>query len=114
MWKLMKKNINSILAKTRSGIYEINAKYYIDATGDGEIAYLSGNEMNIGREKDGKCQPMTMMFKVSNVDIDELVKYVEDNKDEFVLGKNIKSLLDTKRVAISGFFFKDKRSYKKW
>ncbi|WP_142690411.1 FAD-dependent oxidoreductase [Clostridium tertium] len=106
------KNINSILAKTRSGIYEINAKYYIDATGDGEIAYLSGNEMNIGREKDGKCQPMTMMFKVSNVDIDELVKYVEDNKDEFVLGKNIKSLLDTKRVAISGFFSKIKEATK--
>ncbi len=104
--------IESILVKTRSGIYGISAKYYIDATGDGEIAYLSGNDMKIGREKDGKCQPMTMMFKVSNVDIDSLIRYVENNREEFVLGKNIKSLLDTKRVAISGFFSKIKEARK--
>lgn len=104
--------IESILVKTRSGIYGISAKYYIDATGDGEIAYLSGNDMKIGRKKDGKCQPMTMMFKVSNVDIDSLIRYVENNREEFVLGKNIKSLLDTKRVAISGFFSKIKEARK--
>lgn len=108
--EVREKNIKSIFAKTRSGVYEIESKYYIDATGDGEIAYLSGNPMKIGREKDGKCQPMTMMFKVSNVDIKELVKYVEENKDEFVIGKNIQSLLNTERVAISGFFSKIKEA----
>ncbi|MDZ5034571.1 FAD-dependent oxidoreductase, partial [Clostridium perfringens] len=104
--KVEEGNIKSVLTKTRSGIYEIEAKYYIDATGDGEIAYLSGNKMKIGREKDAKCQPMTMMFKVSNVDIEEVINYVEENKNEFVIGENIKSFKESKRIAISGFFSK--------
>ncbi|MCF0149140.1 MAG: FAD-dependent oxidoreductase [Clostridium sp.] len=104
------KDIKTITVKTRSGLYKISSKYYVDATGDGEIAYLSGNEMKIGREKDGKCQPMTMMFKVSNVNIDELINYVESNRDEFILGEDVKSLYDTKRIAISGFFSKIKEA----
>ena len=104
------KDIKTITVKTRSGLYKISSKYYVDATGDGEIAYLSGNEMKIGREKDGKCQPMTMMFKVSNVNIDELINYVESNRDEFILGEDVKSLYDTKRKAISGFFSKIKEA----
>ncbi|MDV4151092.1 FAD-dependent oxidoreductase [Clostridium sp. AL.422] len=106
------KDIQAIIVKTRSGLYRISSRYYVDATGDGEIAYLSGNEMKIGREKDGKCQPMTMMFKLSDVNIDELIDYVESNRDEFVLGDNIKSLRDTKRIAISGFFSKIKEATK--
>lgn len=107
------KDIEALVVKTRSGLYKINSKYYIDATGDGEIAYLSGNEMKLGRDKDGKCQPMTMMFKVGNVDRNELIDYVENNKAEFVISENIKSLLDTERVAISGFFSKIKEATEK-
>lgn len=101
-------NIDSIIVKTRSGYYEIKSKYYIDATGEGEIAYLSGCDMKIGRDKDGKCQPMTMMFKINNVNIDKIITYADENPSEFIISKDINSLSEVKRIAVSGFFSKIK------
>lgn len=97
-------NIDSVIVKTRSGFYKIIAERYIDATGDGDLAYLSGNPMKVGRDKDGKCQPMTMMFKVGNVDMDKIIEYADKNPDEFVIDPKLKSLEDGKRVAVSGYF----------
>lgn len=102
--------IESIIVKTRSGFYKVKAKYYIDATGEGDIAYLAGCDMKVGRSSDGKCQPMTMMFKVNNVDIEKIIKYSDENPSEFVIHPNIKSLSQVKRIAISGFFSKIKEA----
>lgn len=105
-------DINFITVKTRSGFYDIKAKYFIDATGDAEIAYLSGCEMRIGREIDGKCQPMTFMFKMDNVDVDKVIDYSDKNPSEFIISHEINSLSEVKRIAISGFFSKVKEADK--
>ncbi|SHJ74237.1 FAD dependent oxidoreductase [Clostridium amylolyticum] len=102
--------IENITVNTRSGAYNIKAKSFIDATGEGQLAYLSGNEMKLGREKDGKCQPMSMMFKVGNVDIEKVIEYVDNNKEEFVLDSMITSLKEVKRIGIAGFFSKVKEA----
>ncbi|MDU5109034.1 MAG: FAD-dependent oxidoreductase [Clostridium sp.] len=99
-------SVTCITAKTRSGIYDIKAKYFIDATGDAEIAYLAGCEMKVGREVDGKCQPMTFMFKMDNVDVDKIIDYSDKHPNEFVISNEISSLSEVKRIAISGFFSK--------
>jgi hypothetical protein len=58
---------------TRKGIAEVRAKVTVDATGDGETAFMAGCEFDQGRgagpswEADGLCQPMTIMFRVSGV-----------------------------------------------
>ncbi|WP_066500967.1 FAD-dependent oxidoreductase [Abyssisolibacter fermentans] len=96
--------IFSMLIKVRSGIYQVEAKRYIDASGNGDIAFLSGNPMKVGREKDGKCQPMSMMFKVGNVDIDKVIEYADKNPNEFVIHPQVDSLSKVKRIAVSGFF----------
>ena len=96
--------IESVIVKTRSGFYEISAKRFIDASGDGDLAYLSGNPMKIGREKDGKVQPMTMMFKIGNVDIDALIKYADAHPEQFVIDENYQSLGEFQRIGVSGFF----------
>ncbi|MDO4739851.1 MAG: FAD-dependent oxidoreductase [Eubacteriales bacterium] len=54
----------------RSGLNRYSAGYYIDATGDGMLAYLAGCPMRLGRPEDGLCQPMTLCFRVGNVDIE--------------------------------------------
>ena len=51
-------------------------KIFVDASGDCDIAFLAGLEPNKGREGDGKCQPMTMNFKVINVDTERVKKYI--------------------------------------
>ena len=52
----------------KSGKTDIFAKVTIDATGDGDIAAKSGAEYVLGRERDNKMQPATLMFKVGGVD----------------------------------------------
>lgn len=97
-------DIESVIVRTRSGVYRIVAERYIDASGDGDLAFMSGNPMEVGRKEDGKCQPMTMMFKVANVDIDSVIRYSQENPDEFVIDPKLATLRDAKRIAVSGYF----------
>ena len=61
--------ITSVTVATRGGELEISASYFIDATGDAQLAYLAGCPTNLGRESDHLCQPMTLCFRVGNVDV---------------------------------------------
>lgn len=64
--------VKSVKAVTRSGVEQITAKYFIDASGDGDLLHLTGCEYQLGREEDNLCQPMTTCFRVANVDIAKL------------------------------------------
>ena len=63
------KKIESITVSNVSGTYDIYADQFIDATGDANLAHLAGFPYKIGRESDGLCQPMTLCFRVANVDL---------------------------------------------
>jgi len=65
-------NMNGIMAATKSGDIKIFAKCAIDATGDGDIASLSGAPFQKGREGDGLAQPMTLMFRVAGIDASKM------------------------------------------
>lgn len=62
-----------VICLNKSGFIKINSKVVIDATGDGDVAQKSGAEFVLGREKDNKMQPATLMFKVGGVDMDRAV-----------------------------------------
>lgn len=64
--------IKSINVVGKGEELEFAASYFIDCTGDGDLAKLAGVPMNMGREADGLCQPMTTCFQVGGVD-DELM-----------------------------------------
>ncbi len=59
--------IDSVILLSKSGLTAAKAKIYIDSTGDGDLAAKAGCEYEIGNE-DGNCQPMTLCFKLSNID----------------------------------------------
>ena len=63
--------ISSVSFATKCGEFEVEADYFIDATGDAQIAYLSGCPTVLGREPDHLCQPMTLCFRVGNVDVEK-------------------------------------------
>ena len=111
--EISENKINSIIINSKSGMHKIKGKYFIDATGEGLVAYKSGCSMKIGREKDGKCQPMSMMFKVGGVDREKIIEYADENRNDFVIEEGIKSLKDVERIAISGFFSKIKEGIDK-
>lgn len=70
--------VKSLTVANKSGKQCFAADYFIDATGDGDLAVLCGCPYHIGREGDGLCQPMTLCFRVANVDVD---RYKEEKNE---------------------------------
>ena len=64
-------HITSIVVATKSGEMHVEANYFIDATGDAQLAYLAGCPTVLGRESDHLCQPMTLCFRLGNVDVEK-------------------------------------------
>ncbi len=62
--------IESLSLATKSGVISLKADYFIDATGDANLAYLADCPTVLGRANDHLCQPMTLCFRVGNVDVD--------------------------------------------
>ena len=61
--------ISSLTFSVTGGSLTMTANTYIDCTGDAELAYLGGFPTRLGREGDSLCQPMTLCFRVGDVDI---------------------------------------------
>lgn len=54
---------------TKGGKLTFSADYFIDATGDADLAVQCGCPYHLGREEDHLCQPMTLCFRLVNVDV---------------------------------------------
>nr|MDO8116669.1 FAD-dependent oxidoreductase [Candidatus Sigynarchaeota archaeon] len=65
--------IAGIITESKSGREAFVSKIVVDATGDGDIAARAGVPFHVGRERDGKMQPATLMFKVAGVDMTRAV-----------------------------------------
>lgn len=62
--------LNEITIYNVGGLSTLTASVYVDATGDANIAAMSGFPYRLGRESDSLCQPMTLCFRMVNVDMD--------------------------------------------
>ena len=61
--------ITSVSVATRSGKLTIEADLFIDATGDALLSHLADCPTTLGRDGDHLCQPMTLCFRLGNVDV---------------------------------------------
>ncbi len=96
--------IECLTISNKAGLSEVNAKVYIDATGDGDLSAWAGVEFTKGRETDGACQPMTMNMKLSNVNIEAVKAFVKENPEEFPFLKGNTKIVDkAPRLSISGY-----------
>ena len=68
------RRVESVSVATVSGVIDIEADYFIDATGDAQLAFLADCPTVLGREPDHLCQPMTLCFRVGNVDTEAFFK----------------------------------------
>jgi hypothetical protein len=60
--------IDSVEIAGKSGKQWVKAGIYVDGTGDGDLAFMSGAHCEKGRPEDGLMQPMTLNFRVCKVD----------------------------------------------
>ena len=70
--------IRSVLVATKQGVLEICGDYFIDATGDAQLAFLAKCPTELGRKSDNLCQPMTLCFRIGNVDVDKFMSGLEE------------------------------------
>ena len=63
--------LKSVAVITKSGKICFEATQFIDCTGDADLAVMCGCPYHLGREEDSLCQPMTLCFRVANVDTEE-------------------------------------------
>lgn len=66
--------LKGIIVANKEGNQEYDARYFIDTTGDGDLAVLAGYPYQLGRPDDHLCQPMTLCFRVAGVDLEKFEK----------------------------------------
>jgi 2-polyprenyl-6-methoxyphenol hydroxylase-like FAD-dependent oxidoreductase len=68
-----------IVVHSKSGGEVFMADCVVDCTGDADVAARSGAETEKGRPEDGFVQPMTLMFRMANVDTSRMPAREEIN-----------------------------------
>lgn len=64
--------VKSIQVANKAGLMTLEADYFVDATGDANLAHFAGFAYQLGREEDNLCQPLTLCFRIGGVDTDHL------------------------------------------
>lgn len=80
--KMANGRIETVTVAGKGALIEIEAKVFIDGTGDGDLGYMSGATCEKGQEGTGVLQPPTLMFNLSGVDFDRFVDFIEAHPEE--------------------------------
>lgn len=70
------KNITTCIIQTIAGLAAIQAKVFIDSTGDAYLARNVGVPSERGYEKTGNNQPLTFRFEMGGIDLEKVYQYV--------------------------------------
>lgn len=62
--------------------FEINAKVFIDGTGDGDVAFMSDAEYEKGQEDTKVLQPPSLLFNLGGVNFDNFCDYIEQHPED--------------------------------
>ncbi|SDD16795.1 FAD dependent oxidoreductase [Paenibacillus sp. UNCCL117] len=95
--------IKSVLLHNKSGLVELKAHTYVDATGDGDIACLAGAPWEQGNDGH-KVQPMTMKFRMRGVDLAKVKQYMQANPAEFYEKSLVNELDRLPLTGVMGFY----------
>lgn len=97
--------ISGVSLYNKSGLFTLKAKMFVDATGDGDIAYMAGVPWEKGNV-DQKVQPMTMKFRMKGVDLVQVKQYMQANPAEFYEKSLIAELEQLPLTGVMGFYTK--------
>ena len=87
-------SITHIVIHNKSGFQAVAARTVIDATGDADIAALSGCPTILGREEDRLMTPVTLQIHMDHIDADALAAYANSHgKGLYRWGDEIQGLI---------------------
>lgn len=72
------RNLTSCIFATKGGFYQINAKAFIDCTGDADVCYQAGAQIMFAGEK-GELQPPSTFFLIDGVNEEVVEKHMRNH-----------------------------------
>ncbi|MFA7184060.1 MAG: FAD-dependent oxidoreductase, partial [Victivallales bacterium] len=58
----------------------------VDASGGGNITAMAGGKVHYG--ENGRFQPLSLIFRMANVEFEPFLRFIRDNPSEGILGEN--------------------------
>ncbi len=101
--KVINGKIETVTVVGKGTEYEIEAKVFVDATGDGDVAYMAGARFEKGQKESGVLQPPTLMFDLGGINFEEFFDYLEKHPEELPYGSNLTHI----RPGYDGKFFRE-------
>jgi hypothetical protein len=74
--------VSAVVCASKSGLQVVPATVVVDCSADADVATRAGAAVVTGRSSDGLTQPMTLFFRVENVDDDRVERYVHEHPDD--------------------------------
>lgn len=78
------KKIKQATVVSKGMSINIEADIFVDATGDGDVAFLSGAQYDKGQSDTGVMQPPTVMFSLANFNSDRFYAFLEEHPENLV------------------------------
>src|SRR5690606_16303739 len=79
--------IEGILAANKNGRLLLSADVFIDCSGDGDLSIAAGADYHHGGTG-GEMQPVSLVFRLGDVDYGEYLSFMRDNPQQFMLNEN--------------------------
>lgn len=79
--------VAGLVVVNKSGRTLVSAEHYIDCSGDGDIAVLAGAPYELS-DASGDLQPLSLMFRMSNVDTRALLHFAQSNVESLAVGES--------------------------
>ncbi|WP_051650045.1 FAD-dependent oxidoreductase [Selenomonas sp. AB3002] len=97
--------IVSCILQTMEGLARINAKVFIDGTGDALLSRFAGVPVEKGSEKTGHNQPMSLRFEMGGIDVGKVFHFFTKNlKDDYTRGLFVKIVEEALKEKRPPFF----------
>lgn len=97
-------DFRGVICQNKGGRFAVLGKVSVDATGDADLAYMSGVPVENGREKDSLNQAVSLRFIVGNVDSEKLKQFLRKYSSE---NPGMLAHLNAESAVISGGGFSE-------
>ena len=79
--------VHSLVVVNKRGRTIVTADQFIDCSGDGDVAAQAGAPFEVS-DHTGQLQPISLMFRMSNVQTGPLLKFAQANPDSLAVGES--------------------------
>ncbi len=76
-------SVAGVVAASKSGLEALKAQITVDCSADADVAAYAGAAYEKGRDRDGLMQPMTLFFRIKNIDDAVVEEYVRSHPEDY-------------------------------